>query len=1096
MSTLDSNLNISWKGKFYTNYNDFRNAIIAENPYDSSVPYQDNTPTSLKQVGNYVNVIPQLNGIGNISNSLISRGIVSAGGGNLTNLEQIGSQMLIKQLSYDSAAHLAQQYLPSVDLSKILKWQNPLSFPTDYGITKDINANLFEKIISTAFYSTNYITNANPLSANPTNDDYLKNTGKGQLIQFFRNINLNVYKSINQDGTDSSNTISTINSDSAYQGVKLTRQSDVVLDKIYFNFDSKEFHPYNYNHIYSPSYVVYRSNIDMFDSFTTDTTTDEYAPSQDIIDSDFGITNKTPQKGSIDLYNVVNSVDSESINNKLVWGRDGVSDNAKSVSSYLHGNTTYEQDNLQLQSSVLNTDFNVKRGILEYTKNLLNATSGHYIDITKKAFVNGNDVIGFNGNPLWQSNNSQYANVSGNLNYTGIRQHSVIDQYDRYAKTLRYVGNIAYGGNENSVIHQSVMPRIHPTRDDKGNIDSKNLMFSIENLAIGVIKDPKSGNGIIDDEFGSPIPSSEVGPFSGRIMWFPPYDMQLNETASAKFEPTVMLGRNEPMYNYMNSERSATLSFVMLMDYPEQLKNYIGNPDYKKKVADFFAFGGDPLNPSAAINDLQLRINVLKNEINTINGTNNTYSEPPTVSESFIIYFQNDVPTDSQVNTTMNYMYNNPLHYEISTKVDSAQEGRALGLNSQIYYFTGLTESTGGKYVKDNSNVDQYNIGQINQQDIGDGNSQNYFNQRLKDIFGNEEFRQYYSVNFVGNASKLYENKSEEADYNYQLGFRRGLAARKFFEARLKAVLNISNLDDFDLKDPISQGSSVGSSEGADKNNINLDIVKRDRTATILIARNSRIPTPPQIKSIPINGNLQSSSDITDISEKQKEIDSLQSKIDRLNSNNGSGDISDNIYSQRKFDSKGVLNQFENIKENYYSPANHSQTPEDFHKRLTFLQQCVRQGAAKRYDIIDDNGEIQGKNSVFGKQPICILRIGDFFYTKIVIDNITIDYNDSAWDMNPEGFGMQPMMAKITMQMKIIGGQSLKGPIDALQNAVSFNYYANSTYTSDGMYKLPTSVAENQSSYTQGILNGKNSALLSAFNAIRDSQNNQNNGTK
>jgi hypothetical protein len=60
--------------------------------------------------------------------------------------------------------------------------------------------------------------------------------------------------------------------------------------------------------------------------------------------------------------------------------------------------------------------------------------------------------------------------------------------------------------------------------------------------------------------------------------------------------------------------------------------------------------------------------------------------------------------------------------------------------------------------------------------------------------------------------------------------------------------------------------------------------------------------------------------------------------------------------------------------------------------------------------------------------------------------------------MNPEGFGMQPMIANISMQLKVIGGQSLSGPISVLQNAVSFNYYANSTYNNTGTYATPALV--------------------------------------
>ena len=48
--------------------------------------------------------------------------------------------------------------------------------------------------------------------------------------------------------------------------------------------------------------------------------------------------------------------------------------------------------------------------------------------------------------------------------------------------------------------------------------------------------------------------------------------------------------------------------------------------------------------------------------------------------------------------------------------------------------------------------------------------------------------------------------------------------------------------------------------------------------------------------------------------------------------------------------------------------------------------------------------------------------------------------------------GVQPMVATVTMEMKVLGGQSLASPIERLQNAVSFNYYANSTYYDSGMY--------------------------------------------
>ena len=36
-------------------------------------------------------------------------------------------------------------------------------------------------------------------------------------------------------------------------------------------------------------------------------------------------------------------------------------------------------------------------------------------------------------------------------------------------------------------------------------------------------------------------------------------------------------------------------------------------------------------------------------------------------------------------------------------------------------------------------------------------------------------------------------------------------------------------------------------------------------------------------------------------------------------------------------------------------------------------------------------------------------------------------------------------MANVTMNFNFIGGQDIAGPVDRLQNAVSYNYYANAS---------------------------------------------------
>lgn len=129
----------------------------------------------------------------------------------------------------------------------------------------------------------------------------------------------------------------------------------------------------------------------------------------------------------------------------------------------------------------------------------------------------------------------------------------------------------------------------------------------------------------------------------------------------------------------------------------------------------------------------------------------------------------------------------------------------------------------------------------------------------------------------------------------------------------------------------------------------------------------------------------------------------------------------------------------------YFDPAFHSMSPEGFNARLSFLHQCTRQGPT---DSVSDGNEM-GENSAnmaFGRPPVCVLRIGDFYYTKIYITSLGINYDVGGgiqWDMNPEGAGVQPMYAKINIGFKFTGGSDLGGPISRLQNALSFNYYAN-----------------------------------------------------
>jgi hypothetical protein len=144
---------------------------------------------------------------------------------------------------------------------------------------------------------------------------------------------------------------------------------------------------------------------------------------------------------------------------------------------------------------------------------------------------------------------------------------------------------------------------------------------------------------------------------------------------------------------------------------------------------------------------------------------------------------------------------------------------------------------------------------------------------------------------------------------------------------------------------------------------------------------------------------------------------------------------------------------YDNLKDKlkFFQPAFHSMTPEGLNSRLTFLQQCMRPGDTIP-TIKDVNGSQQlqynnATNTSFGAPPVLILRIGDFYNTKIIPESLSISYEQL--DINPEGIGVQPMIATVQMGFKFVGGSGLKESIDKLQNALTFNYYANTEIWDD-----------------------------------------------
>jgi len=300
-----------------------------------------------------------------------------------------------------------------------------------------------------------------------------------------------------------------------------------------------------------------------------------------------------------------------------------------------------------------------------------------------------------------------------------------------------------------------------------------------------------------------------------------------------------------------------------------------------------------------------------------------------------------------------------------------------------------------------------------------------------------------------------YNPTEGQEEYNKELSQRRQIATKEYLEDLIKEVFG-KTAAQLHIEIDVSPQNALGSSNSNPAFNtaetIPIKEAKEERFAKIIYSRTDAMITKEEVIVGYQNEKIKALTE---------EIAALESDIKNIKRR--MVEYSPCIF-EPPLDTQGYEKGFKSVFNGRFYPTFHTQTPEDFHRRLTFLQQCTRQGAAVRIKNkgTNTNSFSSSKNSVFGRQPVCILRYGDFMHTKVVIDNISFGYEESTWDLNPEGFGMQPMIAEISMQLKIIGGQSLRTPIDALQNAVSFNYYANSTYIKDGMYSTPAAVENAQ----------------------------------
>lgn len=694
---------------------------------------------------------------------------------------------------------------------------------------------------------------------------------------------------------------------------------------------------------------------------------------------------------------------------------------------------------------------------------------------------------------------------------------------------------------ENTVLGGAGRVNIAPSKS--GNVDIKKCMFSLENLAW---KDVSKVTRNISKE--------QIGPNGGRIMWFPPYDIDFQENVNVNWQSNSFIGRGEDVYTYTNTTRTGQLSFTLLIDHPaviNSLQNAGVNDD--EDVLRFFA-GCDTIDP---------------NETGNAEVVPGSKTSDPTLTAKegpFVrvyCFFPNNYtghgkyPGDnkkwydfgdedfgcSDGADWYNYILsgknailsiaNQGNGYEMSVRKNAEDykgvSTKTLDINtSQI-----ACNSYSGKYGKYNkcpADYDGSDYKQLKLKDAKEARDKRTYRYRV-DFDFRERGIDVDKTDKRGTKAHIWDNYIDTYSWGLNIdpvvvdknGLGIGLVADKslFSFYQLMAVFGvkkplekieepntgftggyippqpyeqgIKNLSDIINNHTVYKVVAHGSATKQGTKN-DLRAARRARTLgkTVMhflkqidkyknedikyVKGETSIVDVTNTKLVNTNEAKFGRNAYVDIYYDDPKVISVETSANSSNQINGALEYNNAKSQNKKQDKKARRNNityttkdtsnlryeseadyFKKIKNidpvifkkivdkvQYFDPAFHSMSPEGFNARLTFLQQCTRQGHT--VSATESNGlAMTAGNLAFGRMPVCVLRLGDFINTRIIIESLNITYNNGGmqWDLNPEGAGVQPMYAKVNMGIKILGGQSLVAPISRLQNAVSFNYYAN-----------------------------------------------------
>ena len=696
---------------------------------------------------------------------------------------------------------------------------------------------------------------------------------------------------------------------------------------------------------------------------------------------------------------------------------------------------------------VLSTDYEFRDGsILDATQRIIDSTPnrgkdrlahvGNAINQVSKVFWDGYKEI-TKGSKVKKYVNKEGKEVGQEYGRVFAKDNPYFT-YSNLQSTIANTSGSETNGNirrfSYSVLDSTYNLNITPFKNGGTSVKDgkvKKYMLSIENLAWK----------------GSPeyeqLPACEKGPNGGRIMWFPPYDLTFNDSSNAQWNGTNFLGRPEPIYTYQNSSRSGSIGFKIVVDYPAVM-NLIVNKELNKE---------DNYVTQQVMNSFFAGLK--KYDIYELAKKFNSLSLG-TIQEAYQAVLDNKNATAEDIQGVADGLNS-------GGDIDNSENTQVEGWQGIAFYFNpkgdnkknyddvyqdvvnNLTAINTDKSIGFNANVVEYNYGELES-----------IRTQIINILDGKKGK--IKLEVTPGLSPVNDNDISESITK----FFEVLGGDKFIESR---DLEIEVLPFQNSVNPKSiPDVNIPYSTGCDNNQYNNnDPVQSYACSSALITNITVTPNPPQPEGETQNNLNRPNTNInnglptqptTDIIDKSKNI---SKKILRELL------VESDYFEMLQQDNPFV---YDSIKQKikYFNPAFHSITPEGLNSRITFLNQCVRPGRTMPTRRGEDLVYNDSFNTNFGTPPVLILRVGDFYNTKIIPDSVSFTYENL--DINPEGIGVQPMIASVTIQFKMIGGHGLKEPIEKLQNALSFNYYANTE-----MYDDRADVTEDTTELDNDLIN-------------------------